>query len=52
MLCWICCRVQNDCIHDKLGVAPIKEKFTQHWLRWTIDEKVHLHAIERIEDCQ
>ena len=27
-------RVRNDDIRDRLEVAPIKEKFTQHWLRW------------------
>jgi hypothetical protein len=37
MLCWICGhtrldRVRNDDIHDRLGVAPIKEKLIQHRL--------------------
>jgi hypothetical protein len=27
-------RVRNDDIHDRLGVAPIKEKLIQHRLRW------------------
>ena len=27
-------RVRNDDIRDRLGVAPIEEKFIQHWLRW------------------
>ena len=35
MLCWICShtrrdRVRNDDIRDRLGVAPIEEKFVQH----------------------
>ena len=39
MLRWICGhtrrdRVRNDDIHDRLGVAPIKEKFVQYRLRW------------------
>ena len=39
MLRWICGhtrmnRVRNDVIHDRLGVAPIKEKLAQHRLRW------------------
>jgi hypothetical protein len=38
MLCWICGhtrldRVRNDDIHNRLGVAPIKEKLIQHRLR-------------------
>jgi hypothetical protein len=37
VLHWICGhirmdRVQNDDIHDRLGVAPIEEKLVQHWL--------------------
>ena len=27
-------RVRNDDIRDRLGVAPIEEKFVQHRLRW------------------
>ena len=27
-------RVRNDDIRDRLGVAPIEEKFIQHRLRW------------------
>ena len=39
MLRWICDhtrrgRVRNDDIHDRLGIAPIEEKFVQHPLRW------------------
>ena len=39
MLRWICGhtrmdRVWNDNIRDRLGVAPIEEKFVQHRLRW------------------
>jgi hypothetical protein len=39
MLRWICGhtrlnRVRNDDICDRLGVAPIEEKFIQHRLRW------------------
>jgi hypothetical protein len=39
MLRWICGhtrrdRVQNEDIRDRVGVAPIKEKLVQHWLRW------------------
>ena len=39
MLHWICGhtmmdRVRNDDIRDRLGVAPIEEKFVQHRLRW------------------
>ena len=39
MLRWICGhtrrdRVRNDNIRDRLGVAPIEEKFLQHRLRW------------------
>ena len=39
MLCWICGHtrrdwVRNDDIRDRLGVAPIEEKFVQHRLRW------------------
>jgi hypothetical protein len=38
MLRWICGhtrrdRVRNNDIHDRLGVAPIKEKFVQYQLR-------------------
>ena len=38
MLRWICGhtrrdRVRNDDIRDRLGVAPIEEKFVQHQLR-------------------
>jgi hypothetical protein len=39
MLRWICDntrrdRVWNDDIHERLGVAPVKEKLVQHRLRW------------------
>jgi hypothetical protein len=39
MLRWICGntrrdRVRNDDIRERLGVAPIEEKFVQHRLRW------------------
>jgi hypothetical protein len=39
MLRWICGntrrdRVWNDDIHERLGVAPVKEKLVQHRLRW------------------
>jgi hypothetical protein len=39
MLRWICdhtrkVRVQNDDIHERLGVAPVGEKLAQHRLRW------------------
>ena len=39
MLCWICGhtrmdRVRNDDIRDRLGIAPIEEKFVQYRLRW------------------
>ncbi|KAG2617845.1 hypothetical protein PVAP13_3NG258028 [Panicum virgatum] len=39
MLRWFCGhtrrdRVRNDVIRDRVGVAPIEEKFTQHRLRW------------------
>jgi hypothetical protein len=39
MLRWICGhtrrdRVQNDDIHEGLGVAPVEEKLMQHRLRW------------------
>jgi hypothetical protein len=39
MLRWICGhtrrdRVQNDDIHEGLGVAPVEEKLMQHHLRW------------------
>ncbi|KAG2581508.1 hypothetical protein PVAP13_6KG039370 [Panicum virgatum] len=39
MLCWICGhtrmdRVRNDDIWDRLGIAPMEEKFIQHRLRW------------------
>ena len=38
MLRWICGhtrrgRVRNDDIHDRLGIAPIEEKFVQYRLR-------------------
>jgi hypothetical protein len=39
MLRWICGhtrrdQVQNDDIHERLGVAPVEEKLMQHRLRW------------------
>ena len=39
MLRWFCGhtrrdRVQNEVIRDRVGVAPIEEKLTQHRLRW------------------
>ena len=39
MLRWFCGhtrrdRVRNEIIRDRVGVAPIKEKLTQHRLRW------------------
>jgi hypothetical protein len=39
MLRWICGntrrdRVQNDDIHERLGVEPVKEKLVQYRLRW------------------
>jgi len=39
MLCWFCGhtrwdRVQNEDIRDRVGVAPIEEKFIQYRLRW------------------
>ena len=39
MLRWFCRhtrrdRVQNEAIRDRVGVAPIVEKLTQHRLRW------------------
>ena len=39
MLRWFCGhtrrgRVQNKVIRDRVGVAPIEEKLTQHRLRW------------------
>jgi len=39
MLWWFCGhirrdKVQNEVIRDRVGVAPIEEKLTQHWLRW------------------
>jgi hypothetical protein len=39
MLRWICGqtrrdRVRNDDIRERLGVAPLEEKFVQHRLRW------------------
>jgi hypothetical protein len=39
MLRWICDhiikdRVRNDDIRERLGVAPVEEKFVQHRLRW------------------
>ena len=39
MLRWMCGRtrkdqVRNDDIHDRVGVAPIKEKLVLHRLRW------------------
>jgi hypothetical protein len=38
MLLWICGntkrdRVQNDDIHERLGVAPVEEELMQHRLR-------------------
>jgi hypothetical protein len=27
-------RVRNDDIRERLGVAPVEEKFVQHRLRW------------------
>jgi hypothetical protein len=45
MLRWICGytrkdQVRNNDIRDRLGVAPIEEKFVQHRLRWF----VHVHG--------
>ena len=39
MLRWFCGhtrrdRVRNEAIRNRVGVAPIKEKLTQHRLRW------------------
>jgi hypothetical protein len=39
ILRWICDHtrkvwVQNDDIHERLGVAPVGEKLVQHCLRW------------------
>jgi hypothetical protein len=39
MLRWICDhtrrdRIQNDDIHERLGVALVEEKLVQHHLRW------------------
>ena len=39
MLRWFCGntrrdRVRNEVIRDRVGVAPIEEKLTQHRLRW------------------
>ena len=39
MLRWFCGhtrrdRVRNEVIRDRVGVAPIEEKLTQHQLRW------------------
>ncbi|KAG2655210.1 hypothetical protein PVAP13_1NG546001 [Panicum virgatum] len=39
MLRWFCGhtrrdRVRNEAIRDRVGVAPIEEKLTQHRLRW------------------
>ena len=39
MLRWFCGhtrrdRVQNEVIRERVGVAPIEEKLTQHRLRW------------------
>jgi hypothetical protein len=39
MLRWICGntrrnRVRNDNIRERIGVAPVEEKFVQHLLRW------------------
>ncbi|KAG2538731.1 hypothetical protein PVAP13_9NG424228 [Panicum virgatum] len=39
MLRWFCGhtrrdRVWNEAIRERVGVAPIEEKLTQHWLRW------------------
>jgi hypothetical protein len=59
MLCWICGhtrldRMRNDDIHDRLGVAQIKEKRTQHRLRWfghvhwrPLEASVHRGIIRR-----
>jgi len=39
MLWWFCGhtrrdRVRNEVIRERVGVAPIEEKLTQHQLRW------------------
>ncbi|KAG2537787.1 hypothetical protein PVAP13_9NG334846 [Panicum virgatum] len=39
MLRWFCRHtrwdiVRNEVIRERVGVAPIEEKLTQHWLRW------------------
>ena len=39
MLQWFCGhtrrdRVRNEAIRERVGVAPIEEKLTQHQLRW------------------
>ena len=35
MLRWFCGdRVRNEVIRDRVGVAPIEKKLTQHRLRW------------------
>jgi len=44
MLWWFCGhtrrdRVQNEAIQDRVGVAPIEEKLTQHWLRWHVQRR-------------
>ena len=42
-------RVRNDDIRDRVGVAPIEEKFVQHRLRWFghiqhMSPEAHLHS--------
>ncbi|KAG2481630.1 hypothetical protein PVAP13_J032190 [Panicum virgatum] len=62
MLRWFCGhtrrdRVRNEVIRDRVGVAPIEEKLTQHRLRWfghvqqrPSEAPVHNGVLERVDN--
>ena len=64
MLRWFCGhtrrdRVRNEVIRDRVGVAPIEEKFTQHRLRWfghvqrrPPDAPVRSGVLERVDNIK
>ena len=59
MLWWFCDRVPNEVIRDRVRVAPIEEKLTQHRLRWfghvqrrPPEAPVHNGVLERVDNVK
>jgi len=64
MLQWCCGhtrrdRVRNEVIRDRVRVAPIEEKLTQHWLRWfghvqrrPLVAPVHSGLLKRVDNVK